>query len=144
MLNKKDLLIYNFTHISMNPGSNILSDDAENQKETNMIKYQKIIKKLIYLACETRFDIAYAVKHLNQYCGNPKTVYAKVVRRVLRYFRGTINMIIIYGDVNDIRTKLKIRSKELYNYADNNYARDIINRKLIIKYAFMLNGNIIV
>ena len=65
ILNKKDLLIYNVTHISINPGSNILSDDIEDQKETNIINYQKIIGKLIYLACGTRFDIIYAVERLN-------------------------------------------------------------------------------
>ena len=65
MLNKKDLLIYNFTHIFINPELNILSDDAEDQKKTNIIKYQKIIIKLIYLACGTRFDIIYAVGRLN-------------------------------------------------------------------------------
>ena len=65
MLNEKGLLIYNFTYIFMNSGSNILSDDAEDQGETNIIKYQKIIRKLIYLICGIRFDIAYAVKRLN-------------------------------------------------------------------------------
>ena len=52
-------------------------------------------------------------------------------------------MIIIYGDVDDIRTKLGIRLKKLYNYADSNYAENIMNRKLIMKYAFIINGNII-
>ena len=65
MLNKKNLLIYNFTHIFINPGSNILSDDAENQKKTNIINYQKIIEKLIYLACGIRLDIVYVVGRLN-------------------------------------------------------------------------------
>ena len=39
ILNKKDLSICNFTYIFIDSKSNILSNDTENQKETNIINY---------------------------------------------------------------------------------------------------------
>ena len=42
---------------------------------------------LLYLACWTRPDIAFAVSELSRFVSDPGTVYMQAAKRVLRYLK---------------------------------------------------------
>lgn len=57
--------------------------------------YQQIVVILIYSTI-TQLDIAYYDGIIKQYKKNPRRSHLNVVRRVLRYFAGTVNCGILY------------------------------------------------
>lgn len=46
--------------------------DTENYEETDLREYQRLIGKLMYLACGTRPDIAFVVGHLSKQNADPR------------------------------------------------------------------------
>lgn len=73
----RDLLIEekfkncNANVILMKTGSFIKMTDPENYKETNFHTYQRLERKLMYVLCGTKLDIAFVVKHFNRYNTDP-------------------------------------------------------------------------
>ncbi|RVX14319.1 Retrovirus-related Pol polyprotein from transposon TNT 1-94 [Vitis vinifera] len=57
------------------------------------IEYAQIIGSLMYLMNCTRPDIAYVVGRLSRYTQSPNQDHWTIVRRVLKYLRGTINYV---------------------------------------------------
>ena len=55
------------------------------------IEYAQIVGSLMYLMNCTILDIAYAVGRLNRYTQSPNQDHWTIVRRILKYLRGTIN-----------------------------------------------------
>ena len=51
--------------------------------------YAAIIGMLMYLASNTRPDIAYAVHQCARYTHNPRNSHAVAIKRILRYLKGT-------------------------------------------------------
>jgi hypothetical protein len=50
----------------MKPGTTISLDDPGDDETANILDYQRIIGKLLYLSCGTRPDISFAVGVLFQ------------------------------------------------------------------------------
>ena len=61
----------------------------ENELEANIVSYQGLVGKLIYLL-HTRMDIAYVVNCLCQFMHNPTLSHLQAIHRVLRYLKGTV------------------------------------------------------
>ena len=61
------------------------------------IEYAQIIGNLMYLMNYTKPDIAYAVGRLSWYTQSPNQDHWTIVRRVLKYLRGTINYGLCYS-----------------------------------------------
>lgn len=59
---KKVLTNYNASIIPMKVGLSIKMLDSNDYEETDFHEYQWLIDKLMYLACRTRPDIAFAVE----------------------------------------------------------------------------------
>jgi hypothetical protein len=57
--------------------------------------YRSIIESLRYLTC-TRPDIAFAVGVASQFMEDPRHSHLKVVKRILRYVKGTENLGLLY------------------------------------------------
>jgi hypothetical protein len=52
-------------------------------------EYASIVGMLMYLAANTRPDIAYAVHQAARYTHNPRASHAVAIKRILRYIKGT-------------------------------------------------------
>lgn len=60
------------------------------------IEYQRIVGSLMYVMLGTRGDIAYAVSMASRYLANPGPQHVKLVRRVLRYLKRTMDLRLTY------------------------------------------------
>ena len=83
VLQEESLLSCNSVSISMVPGSYITLENNSNSDHTEIITYQQLIEKLLYIACGTCSDIAFAVSCLSQQCSDPQVSHIRVIRRVL-------------------------------------------------------------
>ena len=123
----------------MVPGSYITLEEDNDSDPVDITAYQCLIGKLLYIACGTRPDIAFAVGCLSQQCSDPQVGHDKAIRRVLRYLKGTMNLGIHYnGSYDDVEHLLTT-----LGYADSNFAGDIRERKSTMGYCFFLVRGVI-
>ena len=87
----------------------------------------------MYAMLCTRSDICYTVGLVSHYQSNPGPYHWKVVKRILRYLRGTMDLSLCYGDGD-----LKLRG-----YSDADWASDKDKCKSTPGYAFTLGGGAI-
>ena len=113
------------TNSDIKPASASL-EDVCNQKE-----YQAVVGSLLYLSTRTRPDIAFAVGSAACFCANPSQEHWTVVKRILRYLKGTVSLGLIYK---------RNGSTECTGYADADWAGDIPDRKSTSGYLFLLGG----
>jgi len=92
-------------------------------------RYQSIVGSLLFLAVQTRPDLAFAVGWLARYCHKPTRQHWSATKRVLRYLQGSANRGITYSRTGDLQA-----------YSDASYAEDPIDRKSTSAYIFMLGG----
>lgn len=71
LLKKENLTDCNAPTIPMKAGSTIEMNEPDDYDEADLMKYQRLIGKLIYLACGTRPDIAFAVGRLGKHNADP-------------------------------------------------------------------------
>ena len=135
---EKGLTNCNATVILMKAGSVIDMPDADNYKETELLEYQRLIGKLMYLTCGTRPDIAFAVEQLSKYNANPRKGHLKATKRVVRYLKGTMQMELMFG-----QTPTNPPLYGLTGYANSNFAGDPADRNLVMGYCFFLNGAVV-
>ena len=88
-------ILRKFEHFDCKPVSTPYDPSSQLKKNrehsVTQIEYPQIIGSLMYLMNCTRPDIAYAVGRLSRYTQSPNQDHLTVVRRVLKYLRGTIN-----------------------------------------------------
>lgn len=65
----------------------------------------------------------------------PIKLHLQVTKRVLRYLKGTMNLVIFY--------KKSSQEKELKAYTDNDYAGDVEDRKSTSGYTFLLSLGVV-
>ncbi|CAB0034441.1 unnamed protein product [Trichogramma brassicae] len=83
------------------------------------IPYRSAIGSLMYLACATRPDIAYAVSRAARSMSNPSTSDWTAVKRILRYLKGTIDLGLNYTSTG----------RELCAFTDADFAGDVNTRR---------------
>lgn len=69
---KEGLIECNANVIPMKAGSDIEMIEPDDYEETELREYQRLIGKLMYLACGTRLDITFAVRQLSKHNADPK------------------------------------------------------------------------
>lgn len=107
---------------------------ASNETEDANVPYQQLIGALMYLAVNSRPDIAYVISFLSQFNNNPKLEHWKCAKRVLRYLKGTLDYCLVYKKANSINVT---------GYTDADWANDINDRKSYTGFVFKLaNGAI--
>jgi hypothetical protein len=102
--------------------------DPEAEGVPDPKQYQALVGSLLFLAVQTRPDLAFAVGWLARHCHRPLTRHEQALKRVLRYLRGTVTHGITYT-VGD-----------LLGYSDASYAEDPETRKSTSGYLYMLSG----
>lgn len=97
--------------------------------------YQQLVGSLMYVACATRPDIAYAVNTCAQFMSNPGHRHEEAAKHILRYLKGTKNVGITYSKQCDEKL-----ANKLFGYVDADHASDADDRKSVGGYVLMLNG----
>ncbi|WJZ97100.1 hypothetical protein VitviT2T_015734 [Vitis vinifera] len=87
----------------------------------------------MYLMNCTRLDIAYAIGRLSRYTQSPNEDHWTIVRRVLKYLRGTINYGLCFSGFPSV----------LEGYSDANWISDSNEMKSTSGYVFILGGSAI-
>ncbi|KAH9789507.1 Integrase catalytic domain-containing protein [Citrus sinensis] len=105
------------------------SNEAE-RKEMSRVPYASVVGSLMFAMICTRPDIAQAVGAVSRYMANPGGEHWIVVKRILRYIRGTSDVALCYGGL-----EFTVRG-----YVDSDFAGDLDKRKSITGYVFALAG----
>ena len=93
--------------------------------------YREAIGSIVYLATQTRPDLAHAVSVLSRYSNNPSQAHVNAVKRVFRYLAGTRNLGITVG-----------YSLDLIAFSDSDWAGDVDSRRSTTGYIISYGGPI--
>ena len=102
------------------------------ESRTDQRKYQKRIGSIMYAMIEIKFDLAFAVGKLNQYCQNLSIKHRTALDRVLRYLKKIVDLQLIYDETID---------SNLTCYADAAYDDDAIDRKSIYGNVLLIKND---
>lgn len=106
----------------------IASNSAFNPAD---VPYQRAVGSLLYLVQATRPDLAHVVGVISRFNQSYEECHWNMVKRVLRYVRGTKDLRLTYSRNSDSR---------LVGYCDASYASDSADPRSTTGYAFMLQG----
>jgi transposase InsO family protein len=109
-------------------------DEEEFPRKLNI---RKIIGSLLYLSNGTRPDIAYTVNRLASFQDDPALKHWEIIKRLLRYIKGTINDGITYNFPRGNPSEESL----IYAYTDSDYASDKYDRKSISGSVIMINNS---
>ncbi|XP_022041900.1 uncharacterized mitochondrial protein AtMg00810-like [Helianthus annuus] len=93
--------------------------------------YRSLVGALQYLTI-TRPDVSYAVNQASQHLQAPTTSHFQLVKRILRYVKGTIAFGLTFS---------KPASTTIVGYSDADWARCIETRRSTYGYSIYLGGN---
>ncbi len=125
-------------HTPLPPRTYLTTDDCPkvaNKKEVKV--YQQLLGSLMYIACATRPDIAFAVNSCAQFMQNPGPSHFKAAKHIWRYLRTTKDEKLIYSKQSDNMANI------LYGYVDADHAGNPEDSKSVGGYVMMLNGGAI-
>ncbi|RVW43650.1 Retrovirus-related Pol polyprotein from transposon TNT 1-94 [Vitis vinifera] len=121
-----------FEHFDCKPVSTPYDPSSQLKKSREhsvaQIEYAQIIGSLMYLMNCTILDIAYAVGRLNRYTQSPNQDHWTIVRRILKYLRGTINYGLCFSGFPSV----------LEGYSDANWISNSDEMKSTSGYVFIL------
>lgn len=117
--------------MNVNYGKSSTADDETLLQ--NNTDYQKLIGCLLYIAVNTRPDIAASVSILAQRVSTPKHEDWNELKRVVKYLKGTSTLKLVLG-IN------KPDENPVVGFADANWAEDKVDRKSNSGYIFIVYG----
>ena len=121
---------------------NTLIAASPNKQYADQLPSQQAIGRLMWISKSTRFDIAYAVGQLSQYCNKPAIRHWNGVIQVLKYLSGTRKLKLqIGGDSPDETSKSNNANYgyKLHGFSDADYAGDQTDRKSVTGHMYLLN-----
>jgi len=101
--------------------------------EVDITLYKQMIGSLMYLTV-TRPDLMFAVCLASRYMSAPTEAHFQVVKRILRYIKGTMEFGILYRRGGD---------EKVLSYTDSDYAGDLDDRKSTLGFVFLMCGGAI-
>jgi Reverse transcriptase (RNA-dependent DNA polymerase) len=96
-------------------------------------QYQKLVGLLIYL-CHTRPDITHAINVVSKYMHDPREQHMEVVRRILRYIKGSLGNELWYKNNGHLR---------IDGYCDADWAGCMDDRRSTIDYCVHVGHNLV-
>jgi len=96
--------------------------------------YQSIIGTLMWIACQTRPDIAYAVSKCSRYSANSTFDHDLAVKQIIRYLVDTAELRLRY---EPFREK-EVEGAEFFEYIDSAHANCLNSRRFTFGYMFFL------
>ncbi|XP_051132509.1 uncharacterized mitochondrial protein AtMg00810-like [Andrographis paniculata] len=121
----------NYVHNPMALGVKLNKD--EDGVKVDKTYYKQLVGSLMYLTA-TRPDMMFVVSLASRYMENPTELHLKVVKRALRYLKGTSGFGIFYKREDD---------DGLIAYTDSDYAGNVEDRKSTSGYVFLLSSGAI-
>ena len=122
----------------LNPGIKLSKEDCpktpSEKEDMSHVPYRELIGSLMYLAQNTRPDIAFAVSKLSQYNSNSGRSQWNQAKHILRYLSKTKNLGLTYKAGN---------KKGIQVYCDADWAGDQDDRHSYTDVAVILGGNLI-
>ena len=104
---------------------------SEEEVEDTRFPYREAIGCLNYISVVSRPDITFAVNKAAKFCENPLPSHWTAVKRILRYLKGTLDIVIKYrAESNEV----------LMGFCDSDFAGDPDTRRSTTGYVFTLNG----
>ena len=94
------------------------------------VPFKQIVGALIYLASQTRPDIAVALSEVCRFMANPGRQHWIAVKRILRYIKGTLEYGIAFSGKFD----------QVIGYADSDWGTNIDCRRSRTGFLFFANG----
>lgn len=143
LLEEENLINCNAHTIPIKVGSAIEMNEPNNYNKTNLTIFQWLISNFIYLTCETRLDIVFIIGKLGKYNANLRKKYLKVAKQVIRYLKEMIYWECVYGQCLDKSLLISPTRYELVEYGDSNFAKDLKDKKSVIKYCFFFNSAVV-
>jgi len=110
----------------MESGTKLSKFDGGDQVDAS--KYRSLVGSLRYLT-STRPDLLLSVGIVSRYMEEPSYSHWKVLKRILRYIRGTISLGLYYTKLNNY---------ELVGYSDSDWCGDVDDRKSTSGYVFFM------
>ncbi|KAE8660346.1 ERAD-associated E3 ubiquitin-protein ligase HRD1A [Hibiscus syriacus] len=98
----------------------------EERMEMSRVPYVSAVGSLMFVMICTRPDIVQAVGVVSRYMVNLGKEHWNIVKRILRYIKGTSNIALCYGGSNLL----------INGYVDSDYARDLDKSKSTTGYVF--------
>lgn len=137
LLAKFDMADCNPSPTPMIGGETFDADDvpktAEEKKMMEKYPYRAVVGSLIYAMVGTRPDIAYAVGIASRFLDNPGLKHWNLVKRIMRYLKGTAHLGLVYSKDNVV-------DQELSGYSDASYADDLIKGRSTGGFVIYLAG----
>ncbi|GJX62072.1 retrovirus-related pol polyprotein from transposon TNT 1-94 [Tanacetum coccineum] len=131
LLNKYEIFDSSLVKIPMVPPNNLGPDLVG--KSVNEASYRGMIGSLMYLTT-TRPDIQFSIVLCARYQSNPKESYLIVVKRILKYLKGTPTLGLYY---------LKCSGFDLKGYTDSDYVGCNMDRKITSGACQILGGKLV-
>ncbi len=103
-----------------------ISEEIEN--------YQSIIETLMWVVCQTRSDIVYAVSKCSRYSTNSTLDHDLAVKQIIRYLVETAQLRLRY---ESFKVK-RVEEAEFFEYIDSAHANCLNSRRFIFDYMFFL------
>ena len=98
MLKRFDMKDANERDTPLAPKTRLSKADCPPVPDKQAVKaYQQLVGSLMYVACATRPDIAYAVNTCAQFMSNPGPRHEEAAKHILRYLKGTKDVGITYS-----------------------------------------------
>ncbi|GJZ87724.1 hypothetical protein Tco_0659334 [Tanacetum coccineum] len=94
------------------------------------VPYASVVESLMFAMIYTRPDIAHGVGVVSRYMAKPGREHWEVVKRILRYIKGTSDVALCFEE-SDVIVK---------GYVDSDYACDLDGSKSTTGYVFTLYG----
>ncbi len=103
-----------------------ISEEIEN--------YQSIIETLMWIVCQTRSDIVYAVSKCSRYSANSTLDHDLAVKQIIRYLVETAQLRLRY---ESFKVK-RVEKAEFFEYIDSVHANCLNSRRFTFDYMFFL------
>ena len=129
MLRKFGLAYANTVSTPANCNVKLVKDDHVG-KSTDQVEYQSMVGSLLYIAMGTRPDITQAVGVVSKFCSNPTEAHKTAVKRIFRYLKKTINLVLKYCK----------DEKTVTGFSDADWGDDLDDRHLTTGNVFLLAG----
>jgi Reverse transcriptase (RNA-dependent DNA polymerase) len=123
------------THIAKGEGLSLRMCPKTPDEKTKMEKvpYSSTVSSLMYAMMCTKPDISFIVGMMSRYQANSGVSHWKVVKRILKYLKGTVDYSLCFQGEN----------LQLMGYADADWGGDLDEGKSTSGYVFLLNNGVI-
>ncbi len=106
----------------------------QSQAEKSIVaRYKIAVGASMWLVIHSRSDLAYSVRILRRFCSNPGPTNVELVKNVLRYVSGTLELGLKFNGEAD-------NTDDVIGYTDSDFAGSKPDRKSSGSYVFMLVG----